>query len=453
MNHASSPRDTSDKLPPVRSAKAPVAGVIVGVALAGGLALWTIQRIGEAKTVQSNVEARRSADSERAAALLREPAKVSVVRGVPDVWQPRVELDGTLQAQREASLGFKVGGRLARVNVKVGDRVKAGSLLAHLDEAEAAAQAKAAEAQVRAAEASLALAQDGERRTLPLVQAGSFAEATGVQATQQRQLAGAQLDGARAQYALARAGVGNHGLSAPFGGTITQAPTGIGEVVAPGQPLFGLVDTSTLKLTTTVSENDANLLVPGAEVRIATEQGELAGRVTAILATLDPTTRRVPVVAEFNNKHAPTAKAPLRAGAFVRAWVAADEVIQVLRVPHGVLRPGSQNEVLSVNASSGRLELRQIVFAVAPDGQLLVRRGIAATDELVLDPIPEAKPGDLVKAEAVLAKSADNVPENNLPEDTARRSDSAPKLAASDAPIPAQASPVGSAEAAKAGTP
>lgn len=438
MNDASSPRTASHKPSPVRSAKAPVAGVIAGVALAGGLALWTLQRIGEAKTIQSNVEARRSADSERAATLLREPAKVSVVRGAPDTWQPRVELDGTLQAQREASLGFKVGGRLARVNVKVGDRVKAGSALAHLDGAEAAAQANAAEAQVRAAEASLALAQDSERRTLPLVQTGSFAEATGVQATQQRQLAGAQLDAARAQHALARSGVGNHALSAPFGGTITQAPTGIGGVVAPGQALFGLVDTSTLKLTTTVSEDDADLLVQGAECRISTEQGELAGRITAILATLDPTTRRVPVVAEFTNSHAPAAKAPLRAGAFVRAWVAADEVIPVLRVPHGVLRPGSQDEVLAVNASSSRLELRRIVFAVAPDGQLLVRRGITVVDELVLDPMPEAKTGDLVKAEPALAKSADGTP----------------KLATSDGlPAPTESGPAGVPEAVKAGAP
>jgi RND family efflux transporter MFP subunit len=396
--------------------------VIVGVALAGGLALWTLQRIGEAKTVQSNVEARRSEDSERAAMLLREPAKVSVVRGVPDAWQPRVELDGTLQAQREASLGFKVGGRLARVNVKVGDRVKAGSVLAQLDGAEAAA-----------------LAQDSERRTLPLVQTGSFAEATGVQATQQRQLAGAQLDAARAQHALARSGVGNHALSAPFGGTITQAPTGIGGVVAPGQALFGLVDTSTLKLATTVSEDDANLLVQGAECRISTEQGELTGRITAILATLDPTTRRVPVVAEFTNGHAPTAKAPLRSGAFVRAWVAADEVIPVLRVPHGVLRPGSQDEVLAVNASSSRLELRRLVFAVAPDGQLLVRRGITAVDELVLDPMPEAKTGDLVKAEPALTKSADGIP----------------KLArTSDGPAPTEKSgPTGAPQAVKAVAP
>lgn len=392
--HSVSVKPVPPPAPPVR-ARAPLTGIVFGLALAGGLVFWTAQRIGEAKTVQSDVEAKRSADSEKAAALAREPAKVTTVRGVAGTWQPRVELDGTLQAEHEASLGFKVGGLLRRVAVEVGDEVRAGALLGQLDQGEAVAQSQAAEAQVRAAESSLALAEDGERRTLPLVQSGSFAEANGVQATRQRELALAQLDSARAQRALAVAGVANHTLVAPFAGTITQAPTGIGAVVAPGQPLFALVDTSKLKLATTVTENDANLLIEGADVHVATERGEIVGRVTAILSTLDARTRRVPVVAEFGN----TAKSGprLRAGAFVRAWVLAREAIPVLRVPHGVLRPGSQDEVLRVDPSTSKLEMRRVVFSVDPDGSLLVRSGIDASDQLVLDPIPEALAGDLVQ--------------------------------------------------------
>ncbi len=393
---------------PPAPARAPLTGIIAGVALVGGLVAWTAQRIGEAKTVQTGVEARRTADGERAAAIAREPAKVVTVRGVADTWQPRVELDGTLQAEHEASLGFKVGGVLRRVGAEIGDEVRAGALLGQLDPAEASAQAGAAEAQVRAAEASLALAEDAERRTLPLVQSGSFAEANGVQATRQRELALAQLDSARAQRALAVAGVSNHTLVAPFSGTITQAPTGIGAVVAPGQPLFALVDTSKLKLATTVTESDAGLLMPGAEVHVASDRGEIIGRVTAILSTLDARTRRVPVVAEFSN----TAKgAPrLRAGSFVRAWVQARDAISVLRVPHGVLRPGSQDEVLLVDPETSKLELRRIAFSVAPDGTLLVRSGLRTGEQLVLDPIPEAVAGEVVQVEseaaAVPAESA-----------------------------------------------
>jgi hypothetical protein len=129
-------------------------------------------------------------------------------------------------------------------------------------------------------------------------------------------------------------------------------------------------------------------------------------------------------VAEFDNRGREPAsrerganegEPALRAGAFVRARVAARREIGVLRVPHAVLRPGSQDEVLVVGPSS-RLELRHIVYSVAPDGTLLVRRGIDASDALVLAPMAEANAGDEVRVErpgaaapaaaAVLAESA-----------------------------------------------
>jgi RND family efflux transporter MFP subunit len=380
----------------LQSKRPPLVGVIGGIALVAGLGLWTMQRIGEAKTVQSGVEAHRTAESQRAAILASEPVRVNVVQGTADRWQPRVELDGTLEAVHEAELGFRASGRLAHVYVEVGDRVAVGGRLADLDDTEVAAQVAAAEAQVRAAEASLALAVDGERRTLPLVQNHSIAEANGVQATQQRQLAAAQLDGAKAQLALTRATLANHLLKAPFAGTITRAPTGIGAVVNSGQALFGLVDTTTLKLATTVSEDDANLLERGSEVHLDGEQNGIVGHVSAVLATLDARTRRVPLVVEFDNAKARAAGPLLRAGAFVRGWVQARDAIAVLRVPHGVLRPGARDEVWALDAAS-RLEPRQISFAIAPNGDLLVRKGIGADDQLVLDPIAEAKAGDVVQ--------------------------------------------------------
>jgi hypothetical protein len=75
----------------------------------------------------------------------------------------------------------------------------------------------------------------------------------------------------------------------------------------------------------------------------------------------------------------------------------------VLKLPHEVLRPGSQDEVMAVGAG-GRLEVRHLVLSVDKDGTLLVRRGLSADDKLVAKPKPEAKAGDLVTVEAAPAK-------------------------------------------------
>lgn len=383
--------------------KAPLAGVITGLVMLGGLVAWTGTRIATATKAQATVAEKRAEDAQRSAALAKQPERVTVVTGQAATWLPTVELDGTLAAEQSASVGFKVGGKIGSLKVKVGDQVKAGALLATLDATEAGAQAAASAAQVRAAEAQLALAQDSERRTQAMVQSGSFAEASGVQSVQQRALALAQLDAAKAQSSLTRVSLGNHTLTAPFAGTVTKVPDGIGEVVGPGAPLFEVVNTKLLKLSTTVSEHDANLLLVGAPVTLELETGKASGRISAVLGTVDQQSRRVPVEASFPNPGF------LRAGAFVQARVDAKNEISVLRLPHEVLRPGSQDEVMLVQ-EGGRLEARHVVLAVDKDGTLLVRHGLAASDKVVAKPKPEAKTGDIVAIEAALAAPAAATP-------------------------------------------
>jgi RND family efflux transporter MFP subunit len=369
--------------------KAPLVGIVAGLLMVGGLVAWTGTRVATATKAQAALAEKRSLEAEKTLAAAKAPERVQVVNGARTTWLPSVTLDGTLAAEQSANIGFKVGGKIGSLKVKVGDQVRPGQLLATLDATEAGAQAAASGAQVRAAEAQLALAQDTARRTQAMVQSGSFAEASGVQSTQQHALAQAQLDAAKAQAALARVTLGNHTLVAPFAGTVTKAPDGIGAVVGPGAPLFEIVNTKRLKLSTTVSEHDANLLSLGAPVHLEVETGKATGKLSAVLGTVDPKTRRVPVEASFENPGF------LRSGAFVRAHVEAKQQIEVLRLPHEVLRPGSQDELVIVG-EGGRLDVRHVVLAVDKDGSLLVRRGLAPTDQVVAKPKPEAKAGDVV---------------------------------------------------------
>jgi RND family efflux transporter MFP subunit len=247
---------------------------------------------------------------------------------------------------------------------------------------------------VRAAQAQLELASDGERRTQQMVASGSLPEAQGVQSVQQKALASAQLDAARAQVNLVQVSLGNHTLVAPFAGTITKAPDAIGAVVAPGSVLFSLVDLRSLKLKGTVSEQDANLLSVGTPVEVESGQGVVKGKITALIGVVDAATRRVPVEAVLDN----SGNGALRAGSFVRARGLGGQAISVLRVPHEVLRHGSQDEVFVIE--DGVLRLRRIVFSVAKDGALLVRSGLNATDQLVLSPKPEAQDGEKISVQA-----------------------------------------------------
>ena len=70
--------------------KAPLAGVVFGLVLLGGLVAWTSTRIAAASKAQAAVAEKRSVDSERNAALAKQPERVSVVQGTPASWLPSV---------------------------------------------------------------------------------------------------------------------------------------------------------------------------------------------------------------------------------------------------------------------------------------------------------------------------------------------------------------------------
>jgi RND family efflux transporter MFP subunit len=374
-------------------------GRAVALAIVGAVVAWGAVRVSTALKVKKAVAEEREATAKKAETTQTVPT--TVVRGVAETWAPVVPFDGTMAASRETDLGFKVGGRLATVRVKVGDCVGSGAVLGVLDSTEAAAQLQAAEAQVRAAVAQLELAHDSRQRTTALVGAGAASQQLGVQSSGQAALATAQADSAKAQLALAQAALRNHTLTAPFGGCLTRVPSGIGGIVGPGVPLYHLQDTTTLKLVGTLAESDAQIVHPGASVELSHEGTVFRGKVMSVLDSVDAATRRVPVEATFANK----ADTRLRANTFVRASVVGLPSLPALRLPASAIRPGSQDEVVLVK--NGLTEIRRVAFTATRDGAVVVRRGLDAADSVLLQPTAETTSGQKVNTvEQVAAKAS-----------------------------------------------
>jgi len=374
-----------------------VIAIVSVLALGGVIGVRVKNKMAQKAAIQAQMtapdEAASSAGKEEGA---RATAAV-LVKPVAKRWQPRISVTGTLEPIQQADIGFKAGGRLMTIKVKAGDVIKAGQVLGVVDSAEAAAQSRIAQTGVRVAEISLDMAKDGQQRADTLFQQSAVPEAQKTTATQQAMLAAAQLEQARAQARLASVAVGNATLSAPFGGLVTRAPSGIGKIVAPGEPLFHVEDTSVLKLSASVSESDAKVFEVGAAVSIENAP-DAKGKVTAVLGSLDPQTRRVPVVAEIPNGK----EAGLLSGSFVRAEILATEAIDVLTLPATALRPGAQDEI--VVATEGKAHLVRVSFSIGPDGSLYVRKGIEAGASVVANPSPEVKEGDpIVVGEALPA--------------------------------------------------
>ncbi len=352
-----------------------------------GLFVFLGVRVKQATAKKEQVAAERAT----AQASLQKRATVVVVRPTAGTWTPRVAFTGTLKPWRDADVGFELGGRLLKVNVAIGDKVAGGAPLAILDASRSLAEVSAAEAQARAAAAQLALAEDNLRRTEALVASKSIPEAQAEQARHQVALTRAQLEGAQAQARLAKTGAGLHTITAPFQGIVTRAPTSAGSVVQPGSPLVHLEDTSRLRLSASLGEEEVPLVKLGAPVTIVYRDRAVVGKVVALVPSLDQATRRAPVEIEVPNG----AAEPLLAWSFVRAHVDAKGEVPILRVPATARRPGSQDEVLRV--AGGKVHVVHVVHATDDTGAWLVTSGLGPDDQLLVNADPDLKDGDDVE--------------------------------------------------------
>jgi RND family efflux transporter MFP subunit len=394
-----------------------VAGVLLSVGLAALVGARVKEKLAERAAMQASMpvaQGKEAASIPGAAfeqgGYVQKRLHGRAVRGEPVVWKPTIPVTGTLAPIQEADIGFKVPGRLQSIHVKVGDRVKVGALLATLDGSEASAQAAAAGAGAKAAEIAYEMAKDAQKRTDSLFQGNAVSEAERSTMQQRTALALAQLEQAKAQVRLAGTSVGNTRVVAPFAGFVTRAPNGVGKFVGPGEPLVHIDDTSVLKLNATLSEADARTVETGDTFEIegsidgigdaAVGQGEAApkerstGKVTAVLGSLDPQTRRVPIVGEIKNDP----KLGLRSGAFVRARITPARQIPALKFPATALRPGSQDEVVVVR--NGRARVVRVGLTLGEGGVLFVRSGLSAKDEVLLEPSAETRDGDEISIEA-----------------------------------------------------
>lgn len=369
---------------PVRS-RPPILGIIlvIGVLVGGGFLVRETRSSTTSKV--PGVEQRGVASLD---ANATEAKRLAIVRGKETSWLPAVRIEGTLAAHQSSEVAFRLPGKLHRVHVKLGDQVRSGQLLGTLDAVQATAQMEAGDAHVRARKAQLTLAEDAQRRMSSLVDDGAMADTVAVKNEQERALAAAQLDAAHAELRLADIALRNHEVFAPFAGTVTRVPSGIGSVVGPQQPSFEIVDTSKLNLTTSVSEQDASLFASGAEVEIEGYGAPIRGKVDVVLPTLDPRTRRVRVQASLNGQ------AALRVGSLVRGWIRSKGELSVVRLPAEVLMPGSSDEVFVANTATSRVERRRLTLTKDEDGGLLVRAGLDASEDVLLSP-----PRELVTSE------------------------------------------------------
>ena len=295
---------------------------------------------------------------------------------------------------KEARLTAPVGGRvtLAEPVPVLGTQVQKGQLLATVlpglpgaDPAGLAADVAAARAELEAAEAQLARA---ERlladRAVPEKQVEEARTRVAVARARTR---GAQ--GRSAQLAAGTSGAGRgrgaFRVVSPIAGTLVAASATTGQTVAEGDPLFSVIDLSTLWLEAKVFEPDI-ARVEGARAAWFEVEGydepfrvePPSGRLVTIGRVIDPQSRTVQVVFEMAN---PDGR--LRVGQFAVAWIASGPPLRALAVPESAVVDDAGKPVAYAQVEGEAFERRPLTLGVRSGGWVQVTAGLAAGERVV----------------------------------------------------------------------
>lgn len=305
-----------------------------------------------------------------------------------------------LDDTRTARISARAEGTIAHTFHQVGDRVPANTNLAELHSHtghDLLALYRHALADQRQKARELTYTKEVEARTARLLadhaasrQDLERAEASRVAAEQQ--LAMADTETQRAQHDLEFFGIEANETSSmdvsmpvttPIAGTIIERAVTVGTTVTTATPLFVVSDLSRLWALAEVDESRLGALAEGQSVALAVSAygpERFEGRVAAIGATVDPTTRRVVVRIDVPNPKA-RLKPHMFASVVLSSGVARDRVV----VPTGAVQQLPKGQVVFVEEADGAFRAARVEVGLERDGRVEILSGIAAGQRVAVE--------------------------------------------------------------------
>ncbi|MDP3084937.1 MAG: efflux RND transporter periplasmic adaptor subunit [Rubrivivax sp.] len=337
-----------------------------------------------------------TACSERPAA----PEPVRAVRTLtvaPQSTGATLEYAAEIRARDEVRLGFRVGGKMVRRAAEVGQRVKAGDVLAELDASDLRLTQAAARAAVQAAQVNVELAQADHKRFKELRDEGfiggaEFERREGVLKASQ-----AQLEQAQAQAAVQVNQAGYTTLHASTAGVVTAVEAEVGAVLAAGTPVLRLAPDGPRDVVFAVPEDRAAAMrgwqgKPGAlRVQFWGRAGTVPATLREIAAAADPATRTF------------LAKADLGA-TVVQIGQTASVLVDLPRQPGvailplaAVLEQQGRSVVWLLDEASMTVSQQPILVAGADGNSVVVASGLNPGQVVVTAGVHALSPGQKVR--------------------------------------------------------
>lgn len=302
---------------------------------------------------------------------------------------------GRIEAEDEVNAAFRISGRLLINDTKIGDRVKAGQVLARLESQNELNTLRQAQAALAAAQGQLTQARNHFDRQETLLAQGWTTRANFDAATQAQQTAQSQVDAAEAQLNSAHDLVSFTELKADAPGVITATGPGAGEVVQVGQMIARIARQD---------GRDAVFDVPAQSIRSASASTEInvsladdaaitaQGRVREVAAQASAVTRTFEVRVGLTDP--PPA---MRLGASVVGRVNTDAG-PIIGIPSSALtRMNQRPAVWIVDPATNTVSVRNVDVLRFDEAQAIISQGLDTGEIVVTAGVQALHPGQKVR--------------------------------------------------------
>lgn len=286
-----------------------------------------------------------------------------------------ITVPGRVVSKLQVSLTPSIAGRVTKIYVNEGDRVKKGDLLATLDDREAKSYLNRTMANLQGAKEDVVLAERSLKRLKQAYDKGAVARQMVEESQVELRSARARESIAEEEVRTAKLSLENPRIVAPFSGTVTERKIEVGQWVVPSQKLLSLVDESQREIEVKVDAADSGGIAVGQTVNISSDA--FPG-----LKWSESVTR---LAAATNNEgHANTvsvyislgSKAPaLRFGQQVDADIRTAWNPNALKVPYGaIVNKHGKSYVMAIE--KGRAHLVQVETGIEDLSHVEILQGV-----------------------------------------------------------------------------
>lgn len=307
------------------------------------------------------------------------------------------EFAGDVRARVESRLGFRVGGKITQRQAELGQRVKAGQVLAQLDPQDYKLATDASRAQVAAATTNRDLAAADFKRYRALKDQNFISGAELERRESTLQAAQAQLQQAQAQLAAQGNQAAYTTLVADVSGVVTAVEAEPGQVVSAGTPVVRIAQDGPRDVVFAVPEDKVGAIRVGSPVAVHAwaQDAALQGTVREVAASADPVTRTFTVKVALDA--AAQAAPALGSTVYARPQALQHAGVQVIKLPTTALRQdGASSAVWVLEPDSMTVRSQPVQIATADGNEAVIASGLKPGMQVVSAGVHVLSPGQKV---------------------------------------------------------